>query len=277
MLTFPITTSRFHSRVLSLLSTLFSDASTGEKERSSTGRPSVVVNPLEPADTHLTPDDSISSIVGLTSSWIDLSSPDPIIADVSRQVLSLELAYAAFCGVSYIIVYGPRNNNSADVAAYARAILDGLNQGPYMQLYIWTKTHPETNDPHETVGDLASFARREFVTSHESNEGSKNDFRTWQDWDIVRSVCRYSTRLNLGTKSSHYFSHTNKMGSAVDTTESTSNLCIISLVLGACENTHPGWQYVSKKLEGVSCTALRASRLCSEAYKTEDATLVPSL
>ncbi|MBA7492659.1 hypothetical protein ES702_03209 [subsurface metagenome] len=209
MLTFPITTSRFHSRVLSLLSTLFSDASNGQKENPLNGRPSVVVKPLEPADTHLTPDDAISSIVGLTSSWIDLSSPDPIIADVSRQVLSLELAYAAFCGVSYIIVYGPRNDSSADVAAYARAILDGLNQGPYMQLYVWTHTHPETSDSREKVGDLASFARREFVASHESNEGSKDDFRTWQDWDIVRSICKYSTRLNLGMKSSSWYSLTN--------------------------------------------------------------------
>lgn len=200
MLTFPITTPRFHSRVLSLLSNLFSDASAGHNDPLLSGRPSIVVKPLEPADTLLTPDDSISSIVGLTSSWIDLGSPDPIIADVSRQVLSLELAYAAFCGVSYVIVHGPRTHKSADVAAYARAVLDGLNQGPYMQLYIWTRTHPGSQDSRELVGDLASFARREYIVSHESDEGCESDFRTWQDWDTVRSLCKYSTRLHLGTQ-----------------------------------------------------------------------------
>lgn len=197
MLTFPITTPRFHSRVLSLLSNLFSEASVSNNDTSS-GAPSVIVKPLEPADTQLTPDDSISSIVGVTSSWIDLSSPDPIIADVSRQVLSLELAYAAFCGVSYVIVHGPSNNDSADVAAYARAVLDGLNQGPYMQLYVWTSMVSENFDSQEVVGDLASFARRDYVAMHQSNEAYTNEFRSWQNWDTVRSVCRYSTRLNIG-------------------------------------------------------------------------------
>lgn len=240
MLTFPITTPRFHSRVLSLLSSIFSDASAGQSEPSSNGVPSIVVKPLEPADTQLTPNDSISSIVGLTSSWIDLSSLDPIIADVSRQVLTLELAYAAFCGVSYVILHGPRSNDSADVAAYARAVLDGLNQGPYMQLYVWTKMVPENSDSEESVGDLASFARREFVVRYESNEGSKNTFRTWQNWDTIRSVCKYSTRLNIGmTSVSVQYLTTDIVLSAINSKTNPTFRCIVSLVLRASTDTHP--------------------------------------
>ena len=198
MLTFPITTPHFHSRVLSVLSTAFSDASTNLNEFSSRNAAPVIIDPLSPADSQLTPDESISSIIGTTSSWIDLGSPDPIIADISRQVLRLELAYAAFCGVTYVIIHGPRQNSSCDVAAYARAILNGLDQGPYMQLYIWTDTHSDPANIKEQVGDLASFARREYTLSNDSNEGLGAVFQAWQAWDTIRSICKYSTRLNLG-------------------------------------------------------------------------------
>lgn len=197
MLTFPITAPRFHSRVLSTLSSFFANQTTGQGVTSLADNP-VFIKSFSPVDTQLTPNETISSIVGLTSPWIDLSSPDPVIANVSRQVLSLELAYAAFCGVSYVIVRGPRGHSGADVAAYARAILEGLNQGPYMQLYIWTSTHPEAYNTTNQVGDLASFARREYMTPNERATGPNDPFRDWENWDIVRSVCKYSTRLHIG-------------------------------------------------------------------------------
>ena len=198
MLTFPITTPHFHSRVLSVLSTAFSDASTNLSQFSSRNAAPVTIEPLSPADSQLTPDDSISSIIGTTSSWIDLGSPDPVIADISRQVLRLELAYAAFCGITYVIIHGPRQTSTCEVAAYARAILNGLDQGPYMQLYIWTTTHPDPVNVKEQVGDLASFTRHEYTYSAESTEPVNDDFHTWQAWDTIRSICKYSTRLNLG-------------------------------------------------------------------------------
>ena len=198
MLTFPLTTPHFHSRVLSILSTAFSNASTSGGNISQSNASAVHIEALSPADSQLTPDSSISSIIGVASSWIDPGSPDPIIADVSHQVLRLELAYAAFCGVSYVIVPGPRVNSSCDVAAYARAILDGLSQGPYMQLYVWTSTHPDPSQTADQVGDLASFARREYVVAQERDEDPTDLLSTWQAWDQVRTICEYSTRLSLG-------------------------------------------------------------------------------
>lgn len=195
MLTFPITTPHFHSRVLSVLSSAFQNQPDVHNGLYSSNSAPVSVEPLTPADTKLTPDDAISSIIGVTSSWIDLSSPDPIIADISRQVVRLELAYAAFCGVSYVIVPGPRQDTTCDVAAYARAILDGLAQGPYMTLYVWTNTHHHTGMLKEQVGDLTSFTRREYATATEATNSSDSVFQTWQVWDTVRSLCKYSTRL----------------------------------------------------------------------------------
>ena len=129
MITSPITTPHFHSRVLTLLSSSLSSQSAEDTTRTKNASP-IVVSPLTPADTPLTPDDTISQIIGVASSWIDLSSPDPIIADVSRQVLQLELAYAAFCGVTYALIPGPRlrGQGAADtgLAQYARAIVDAL-------------------------------------------------------------------------------------------------------------------------------------------------------
>lgn len=191
MLTFPITTPRFHSRVLSTLSLLFSDIS-----RTQHGQIGCV-EPLSPEDTQLTPDNAISSIIGVTSPWIDLSSPDPIIADISRQVLQLELAYAAFCGVSYVIVHGPRQRSGPDIAAYARAILNGMDQGPYMQLFLWMDMSPSTSQ-HEQVGDLASFARREYTQAARLDEDNEGILQAWKAWNTVRTVCKYSTRLNIG-------------------------------------------------------------------------------
>lgn len=194
MLTFPITTPHFHSRVLSTLSTAFSNSSSISRNNF---KP-VVVEPLSPTDTQLTPHESINSILATTSTWIDLGSSDPIIADISRQVLRLELAYAAFCGVSYVLISGPRQTGACDVAAFARAILDGLDQGPYMQLYIWLPTHSESGTAKETVADLASFARREYVPVVRNVETETGMLQAWQTWDIVRTTCKYSTRLNVG-------------------------------------------------------------------------------
>lgn len=205
MITFPLTTPRFHSKVLSRLSSVFAELSSNDEDitRSRNASP-LVIEPLTPADTHLTPDDSINSIIGITSPWIDLSSPDPIIADVSRQVLRLELAYAAFCGVSYVVVSGPKTNNVSDIDAYGRAILDGLSQGPYMQIYIWTDacTHrPEHST--EQIGNLANFARRDDVYDLDASGKDNDPFQTWQAWDQVRSICRYSTRLFVALALQH--------------------------------------------------------------------------
>jgi protein arginine N-methyltransferase 5 len=169
----------------------------------------IVVSPLSPADTPLTPDGTTSQIIGVTSSWIDLCSPDPVIADVSRQVLKLELSYAAFCGLTYVLIPGPEMRGlrcyEAGLVQYARAILDGLRQGPYMQLYIWLPMIDHSDHDRDQMGDLAPFARDGFAHGEERPGDHPGDhaqrlemFGTWEAWDTIRSLCKYSSRLSTG-------------------------------------------------------------------------------
>ena len=208
MVTSPITTSHFHSRVLTLLSSCLSSQSTEDITRTKNASP-LVVSPLTPADTPLTPDDSISQIIGVASSWIDLTSPDPIIADVSRQVLQLELAYAAFCGVTYALIPGPRLRGQAvpgtGVSQYARAITDALAHGPYMQLYIWLPMIDHSEEQSEQMGDLAPFARQQYLDQDETESKRLDLFGTWEAWDLIRSICKYPSRLRVGKQEYNSF------------------------------------------------------------------------
>lgn len=157
--------------------------------------------PLSALDTHLTPHESTSQMVGMTSSWIDICSPDPLIADISRQILMLEVAYAAFCGISYLVIPGPRLHHGAlhgdGVMYYARAIQEALEIGPYIQIHIWLRMvdHP-TLETHE-MGDLAPFAREEYLSSREVSP-SADQFGTWDAWDVIRTICKYHIRLMIG-------------------------------------------------------------------------------
>lgn len=204
MVTSPITTPHFHSQVLTLLSTSLSHGSTNSEEditKTKNASP-VIIPPLTPADTPLTPDESISQVIGVTSSWIDLGSPDPIIADISRQVLKLELAYAAFCGLTYAVIPGPRlrgqGASDSGTVQYARAIMDALSQGPYMQLYIWLPMIDHSDDQVDSMGDLASFARPQFLDYDEYQTKRLDLFGTWEAWDMIRSICKYPSRLCVG-------------------------------------------------------------------------------
>ncbi|KAL4890181.1 PRMT5 arginine-N-methyltransferase-domain-containing protein [Aspergillus ambiguus] len=205
MITSPITTQHFQSRVLGLLSSHLSNAqdvsfdSTGTLATSDNTQP-LVIPPLAPEDTHLTPNESMSQLVGVTSSWIDMCSPDPLIADISRQVLMLEIAYAAFCGIGYVLIPGPklhhRSMHSEGLVYYARAVQDAINVAPYLQFHIWLRTVDNPELEAEEMGDLAPFARMEFLEDWDDSNAPKVDpFGTWDAWDTIRRTCKYHSRL----------------------------------------------------------------------------------
>ena len=204
MLTSPITNSRFHSRVLALLSSSIA----GESEQvnsyvtQTSSTSPVHVAPLTPADTPLTPEDSMSQIIATTSTWTDLCSPDPLIADISRQIFKLEVNYAAFCGIMYVMIPGPRSLSSdsphGGLVQYARAILDALNQGPFMQFYIWLPMIDQSEDYADQMGDLAPLARQEFQVNLNDQTTEFDVFGSWAAWDAVRSMCEYHSRLCVG-------------------------------------------------------------------------------
>ncbi|KAA8652507.1 hypothetical protein EYZ11_007675 [Aspergillus tanneri] len=205
MLTSPITTPHFQSRVLGLLSSHLSNVQTvsaGANETMATTENTqpLVIPPLGPLDTHLTPNEAMSQLVGVTSPWIDLCSPDPLIADISRQVFMLEVAYAAFCGIGYLLAPGPKlhhgNMHSEGLAYYARTIHDAVNLGPYIQFHIWMRTVDNPDLEADEIGDLAPFSRAQFIADSSGNPSSKLDsFGTWEAWDTIRRTCKYHSRL----------------------------------------------------------------------------------
>lgn len=209
MLTTPITTSHFHSRVLGLLSSHLANAQAVSRDDSGTlmttknARP-LVVPQLGPSDTYLTPNEAMTQLVGVTSSWIDMCSPDPLIADISRQVFMLEVSYAAFCGVGYLLVPGPKLHHqgmhSDGVIYYARAIQDAISLGPYIQFHIWLNMFDNQDLELDEMGDLAPLARGEFFDEVPMETPRIDLFGAWDAWDAIRRTCKYHSRLFVGKK-----------------------------------------------------------------------------
>ena len=191
MLTSPITNDHFHTRVLGIPN------SYTQTLAESPAQPLPLIPALDNFDTPLGPTDIIGQLVTFTSPWIDLSSPDPLVAHLSRQVFHLEIAYAAFCGVTNVVVPGPRlAHGQAGVSQYARSIKEALVTGSYLQIHIQLPMdgkQPESAD--EDVGDLARFARSEFELSPEVK--STNSWSAWDAWNTIRSICNYHGRLSI--------------------------------------------------------------------------------
>lgn len=203
MITSPITSPYFHSRVLKLIADHLSDLSQHDSvdDASSKSKPAPIIPPLNPVDTPLTPGDTVSQLIAYSSPWIDLCSPDPLIANISRQVLNIEIAYASFCGVGNVILPGPRTYSSDGdgLAQYARAVQEALSIGSYIQIAIHIPMFGH-DEVREITGDLMPFAKDQRPSS--KNNGGKNIdlFETWDAWNLIRGICKYNARLSVGKK-----------------------------------------------------------------------------
>jgi protein arginine N-methyltransferase 5 len=198
MLTSPITSPYFHSRVLSLVSTYLTE----NPDETSTTPPAPIIPPLNPVDTPLTPGDIVSQIIAYSSPWIDLCSPDPLISNISRQVLNIEIAYASFCGVANVIIPGPRNYSSRSIDSdglvqYARAIQEALMIGSYVQIAIHIPMYV-SEEVKAITGDLRGLARTQRTEDSEDGDVEASLYETWDAWNLIRSLCTYNSRLTVG-------------------------------------------------------------------------------
>lgn len=199
MLTTPITTASFQARVATQVEEHLQKLSSAN---SPDAVPVPLISPFSPKDTDLTPNDSNSALVAVSSPWIDLGSTDPLIANVSLQVFNLEIAYAAFCGIQHVMMHGPLPGT--DAVQYARAVSEALGMGPYIQLHILL---PMVGELEQESGDgthLAELAREQDVSLPEEDDLSEDNFSTWDTWDTLRTVCDYDSRLSIG-KLSFFF------------------------------------------------------------------------
>lgn len=199
-----ITTAYFHSRILKLLASYVSDLD--EHPARGGDLPVPTISPILSEDTTLTPTRDASQLVGYTSPWIDLFSPDPMIADISRQVLMMEVTYAAFCGVHNIIITGPglygiNLARSDDVAQYARAVQEVLLCAPFVQLAIHIPMCYQTEAEKEPLGHLTPFAREAYTKTKAETDVGSDSYGSWDSWNVIRTVCQYSPRLTIGNMS----------------------------------------------------------------------------
>lgn len=226
MLTSPITTPSFHTRVLALVSNHIT-----ELERDP-GRelPVPIIPSLSPVDTPLAPGDIIPHLLAVVSPWIDLCSPDPVIYGVSSQILQLEVAYASFCGTGNIILPSPRLHHGKlhgeGVTQYAYAVQEALKIAQHIQLSIMLPMMDAPNkDGDEVEGSLAKETRAKYMglsdgqkdpmesTRETLSEIDQNGdgaslrrkksarvdfFGTWDAWNVIRTLCNYNARLFVG-------------------------------------------------------------------------------
>lgn len=115
----------------------------------------------------------------------------------------LETAYAAFCGITYLLIPGPKLHHGSlhgeGVLQYARAVQDVLNAGLYLQVHVWMPMVDNPEAEVEVMGDLAPFAREEFLDNFDEDVPVKVDaFGTWDAWNCIRVLCKYHSRLAVG-------------------------------------------------------------------------------
>lgn len=223
MLTTPITTPIFRARVLTLVSNHLEELDKHPDKYI----PVPIIPSFSPVDTSLAPSEIVSQLLAVASPWIDLSSPDPVIYNISRQVLELEVAYAAFCGIGNIILPRPRLHHGKlhgeGITQYAYAVQEALNIGQYIQLSVSLPMMDSSEDDEEDdYSSLPTLARGRYVglaedgyervsmedgeepgdaeiSSRSSRKASKFDFfGTWDAWNVIRTVCKYSNRLFVG-------------------------------------------------------------------------------
>lgn len=199
--TAPITNNHFHQRVKALYRSHLShrNASLADKNRPNPSLPDPVVPTLTDTDTSLGPGPHIANVLAYSSPWLDLGASDPIIASISRQVLNLEVAFAAWCGVRSIIVPGPRTDqNGRAVAMYSRAIQETLDVATRVNIIIHMPMYREPG-----LEERSELLTTELFGSDNAStpiaQSDKIDlFGAWDTWHTIRSVCDYAPRLYVG-------------------------------------------------------------------------------
>lgn len=197
--TAPITNRHFHDRVLALHQKYLEDVESRDltdAERANPSFPGPTISTLTDDDTALFPGRYITSVMAYASPWIDLYSDNALVANLSRQVLNLEVAYASFCGVRSIIIPGPRADASEKhVAQYARAIREALDVANRISLIIHMPMYrePGLEEDIETLSGPEAYPKA--VSDEEIDI-----YSSWDTWHTIRSACDYNSRLSVAIR-----------------------------------------------------------------------------
>ena len=158
-----------------------------------------IIPPLTPEDTSLFPSHTVNTYTGCISPWIDLCSPNPVIASISRQVLNLEINYASFCGLRIILLPPPERDGSrgagnSGLAQYARAVQEALTVGSNMSFVVHMPMYREPG----IDGGVETISRLNPVSDAPPGSKEIDIYTAWDSWHQVRTVCNYNLRLFVG-------------------------------------------------------------------------------
>ena len=121
----------------------------------------------------------------------------------------MEVAFASFCGVTNIIIPGPRQYNSSaattdGLARYARAVQEALGVASYVHVAIHIPMYyQKDSNAVPLLGDMNPFTRAQYLP--EDSDEDEELFDSWDAWNVIRSVCKYNSRLSVGKKSMKQF------------------------------------------------------------------------
>lgn len=200
-----MTNTHFRSRVFKLVSShraaLEKDGRRGTSILTAS-QADPILPPLTPEDTSLYPSPAVNTYTAYISPWIDLSSTDPVIANISRQVLNIEVDYANFCGVRSIIIPGPAQDVSQTgghqgLAQYSRAVQEALTIGSRLNFLIHIPMYREPN----AGAHVETLSALQAESSSGPTDPEIDIFTAWDSWHHIRTVCGYNTRLSVGTLS----------------------------------------------------------------------------
>jgi type II protein arginine methyltransferase len=163
--------------------------------------PLPVVPALTPIYSKLSPGAEAAHLIVMTSPWIDLCSPDPVIAELSRQVFNLEIAYAAFCGVRNVLVPGPNLTHGEmcveGFSRFARAMQEALVLSNYINFQVLLPMAPgslrNTSVLRTKMENLSIFA-----DSRVKHRPADDMWGSWEAWNLTRTVCDCNMRLSVG-------------------------------------------------------------------------------
>ena len=168
---------------------------------SSPGPSLPVISSIAADDTDLVPAEFNQRVVGFTNRSINICSPDPIVSEISRQILQMEIAYAAFCGIRSIFVTGPALSSadgaSPGLAKFARAIEEALTVSANFSISIlFPMTDESGNRRAMLIDPKGGVGAKELVEAELSRKSDA--FGTWDAWNFIRTTCNYSSRLYAG-------------------------------------------------------------------------------
>ncbi|ATY65402.1 arginine N-methyltransferase HSL7 [Cordyceps militaris] len=186
----PITNQSFKKRIFKLvkdhLELLVKSKSEGTTVATA-AQADPIIPPLTPEDTSLFPSQVVNTYTGCISSWIDLASPNPIIASVSRQVLNLEINYASFCGLRVVMIPPPerdasRGAGNSGLAQYSRAIQEALTIGANMSFAVQMPMYREPG----IDGGVDTLSRLNPVSEASPAAKGIDIFTAWDSWHALK-------------------------------------------------------------------------------------------